>query len=159
MTFGEKVTGFDKFLDGTYGYVLRLSTAPSIKEVLSVQVKNGSTISEVTETLSTMNQLMQYPIISSTVKVAMALESGVLYLYLDLTTYPYETDTEFFLRAFRYPNEITELNSLLDISPGDVELFIALSIAVAAEGQGKLVPQRILDKIDYLKNVISLEQS
>ena len=157
MTFGQPVTQFDRFLSDTYGYILRLNTAPSIRKITSIQVKNDTTISDVTEELTSMNSIMQYPMSSEAPDLAIALESGVIYLFLKESVFPYEYNTQFFIRAYRFPDEITSLDGTLDISPSDVELFIALSIAIAAETQGKLIPQRVLDKIEYLKNIITLE--
>jgi hypothetical protein len=129
-----------------------------IKQILSIQVKNETAISTITENPILLNELMLYPMQPTCPELAFAMESGTVYIFFQTAKFPYEEATEFFLRAYRYPNELLDLDSTLDISPGDLELFISLSIAIAAEMQGKLIPQRILDKIDYLKSVINLEK-
>lgn len=159
MIFGQKVTTYEIFLTGTYGYVLRLLTAPTIKNILSLQVKNNTLISSVIENPTSLNDLMMYSEDVNSSDFAYAVESGIIYIYLKTSKYPYEDNTQFLLRAYRYPVELIDLESELDISPGDLELFLTLSISIAAEMQGKMIPQRTLDKIEYLKNVINMEQS
>ena len=159
MIFGEIIITYEQFLVGTYGYIIRLDTAPNIRKILSIQAKCLTDISDVVSSPSEVNDIMQYPLASDCPDIAYALESGIVYLFLKTSVYPYTTDTSFLLRAYRYPNELQDLTSDLDILQGDLELFITLSINVAAELQGKMIPQRILDKIQYLKDVITLEES
>ena len=155
MTFGEPVTLYEQFLTGTYGYILRLNTTPNIRSVVSVQTKNDDTLSDVITGSVSITDLMQYPLEANCPDIAFALESGVIYIFFKTLDYPYETDTTFLLMATRYPQEITDLDSNLDIVPEDLELFIILSIATAAEMQGKIIPQRILDKIAGLRYSIT----
>ena len=158
MTFGEIVTQYEQFLDSTYGYIIRLDTAPNIRRIVSIQAKNLTTISDVVSSANSLNDLMQYPMDVDCPDIAYALESGIVYLFLKTTEFPYTSDTSFLLMAYRYPNELLGLDSDLDINQGDIELFITLSIAIASELQGKMIPQRVLDKIEYLKSVITLEE-
>jgi hypothetical protein len=156
-TFGELVTHYDQYLNGTYGYIIRLDTAPNIHKIVSIQSKNLTTISDVTTEAVEITDLMQYPEDIDCPDLGYALESGVVYVFFKTTVYPYTTNTSFLLMAYRFSYELMNFNSELDIPQGDLELFITLSIAIAAELQNKMVPQRVLDKIQYLKDIIALE--
>ena len=158
MTFGENVTLYQQFLVGPYGYILRLDTAPNIRKIKSIQVLNLTTISDVVDQPVEINILMQMPLDPLASDIAYSLQSGTIYIFFNLSKYPYTSDTQFLLIADRYPMEITSLDSKLDIVQEDLELFITLSIVVAAELQGKLIPQRVLDKIEYLESTIKLER-
>lgn len=157
MTFGETITTYEQFLDGTYGYIIRLDTTPNIRKIVSIQAKNLTTVSDVVSSSSNLTDIMQHPEDVDCPDIAYALESGVIYLFLKTTVFPYTANTSFLLMAYRYPRELLGLTSELDVTQNDIELFITLSIAVAAEMQGKMIPQRVLDKIEYLKEVITLE--
>ena len=157
MIFGENVTLYTRYLTGTYGYVLCLNTTPNIRKVKSIQVLNLTTISDVVDQPAEVNDLMQMPLDPLAPDIAYSLQSGTVFIFFNTTKYPYTSDTQFLLMAHRYPTEITSLDSKLDIVQEDLELFITLSIAVAAELQGKLIPQRVLDKIEYLESTIKLE--
>lgn len=157
MQFGDKVTQYEQYLIGTYGYIIRLDTTPTIKKILSLQGKNDTYISDLVESLTFITDIFKFPESDSCPDIACALSSGVLYLFFKTSVLPYEDASQFLLIAYRYPSEITNLDSTLDLPVSDYELFIALSISVSAELKGKLVPQRILDKIDYFKRIINMD--
>jgi hypothetical protein len=156
--FGEKVTSYTQYLSSTSGYIIQFTTSPNIRKVNSLQVINLTTISDVVNQPSEINELMQMPIASVVPDIAYSLQSGKVFIFFNSTLYPYTDDIQFLLMANRYPNEILSLDSDLDIVQGDIELFITLSIAIAAELQGKLIPQRVLDKIQYLELTIKMEK-
>ena len=162
MIFGDKVTRYTVYTNSESGYMLRLETSPVIKQITSIQVVNKTVMSDVTMGGSELVDLFRYPRELDTTKnpdVAFAIESGSLFIFFNASKFPYEEDTQFLILGQRYPTELINMDSKLDLATSDVELFLTLSIAIAAELQGKLVPQRLADKINYLRTVLEREKN
>ena len=157
MEFGKKVTIYDQFSSNTYGYIIKAVTAPLVYKISMLQVKNQSKLSDVVAEPVDISTLLQYPLDEDCPDLAYTLESGIIQIFLKSSDYPYEDDTKLLIEGYRYPTYLTKIDSELDIAYGDLELFTALAESYGAQLQGKLIPQRVLDKIEYLKSIINSE--
>jgi len=75
-----------------------------------------------------------------------SFEGNVLTIYTDIIP-PDDAEYRIVIIGIRNPNPISSLDDVLDIDPGDYELFISYAIREAAQIRGKVVPPAIEQNI------------
>ena len=147
----QSVTLFDKYLEGSVGYIIKRETTDlNMRSLDFIQVTDGSTTSDPITEETALHTLFGY-INESDADVAYNLSGDTVYIFLKTATYAYLSATKFVIFGKR--NAIP-IGSYIDIPKEALELFINYAIAEAAQISGKVVPDSIVRNIAELEGEI-----
>lgn len=149
MAFGNKVTELSQVSVGVYGYIVRADTTSILAyDIKGVQAQSTtSDTGDPVDTNTELTTLMALVNDDGCPDLAFSFTPGEVYIFFNLTTYPYVDDTRFALIYERNPLKMTEADSIVDIDDSDMELFMAYAIKHACTLQNEPIPYLITETI------------
>lgn len=152
---GNKVTDFDKFTNGIYGYTIVLdTTAILLNKPDFIQVDDNGTTSDPIIGPTELEVLQEYINDSDAPDAAWSFASDLMVLFFKQATVPYSNTTRFVIYGYRNNQPINTLSDSIDIKDRDIGWFIALAIKEAAIMQGKMIPKDIENQITEYEAIV-----
>lgn len=151
---GTPVTYLPKFNQGLNGYIIVADGDDLYLDGIDfIQVAIEGTPDSIVnlEEKVDLKVLNGYLLSDTAPSCAYAYDSGLIYLYLDGTAFPYLIDTKFIVYGTRTGIPITSLDDLIDVPEKHLELYIKYAIREAAQLLGKIVPPSIEKDIRELE--------
>jgi len=153
--FGNSVTDFDKFTDGTVGYTIAVDlTFLNVEIVSSLQGDaNGTTEDPVTGNTA-LATLQSYINDFNAPDLAWNYSSDILIIFFKTVTFAYTNTTRFIFYGYRQAVPIKTLTQNIDIKDRDLPLFLRYALKEAKILQGKISDPKEDQEIIQLENII-----
>jgi hypothetical protein len=152
---GNKVTDFDKFTNGAYGYTIVLDTTDILLNKPDfIQVDDNGTTSDPIVGPTDLETLQGYINDVDAPDAAWSFASDLLIMFFNATSAPYSSTTRFVIYGYRNNQPITSLSDSIDIKDRDIGWFTALAIKEAAIMQGKMIPKGIEKEITQYEAIV-----
>jgi len=152
---GNRVSDFDQFTVGTYGYTILLDTTEILLNKPSyIQVDDSGDTSDPINGPTDIHTLQSYINDANCPDAAWSFASDILIIFFKTTVYAYDTGTRFVIYGYRNNTPIKTLQDPIDIKDRDIGYYITLCIKQAAIIQGKQVPIEIDKQITQYEAII-----
>jgi len=149
---GNRVTDFDQFTIGTYGYTIALDTTNIMLNKPSyIQIDDSGTTSDPISGPIDIDTLQAYINDEDCPDGAWSFASDILMIFFKTSVYAFDSGSRFVIYGYRNNTPIKTLADPIDIKDRDLGYYIALCIKQASIIQGKQVP------IDIDKQIIQYE--
>lgn len=146
-----KIVTYNQYAIGTYGYIVRINTTNiRLSSITSVIVSDiADNVTDTITSATDIDTLYRHLEDSDCPNASYYFSGSILTLFVKLSKYAYDGNTEFSIIGYRSTDEIGEY---VDIASEDLELFINYAIAESAQILGKTVPTNVINNISNLEN-------
>ena len=153
---GNRVSDFDQFTIGTYGYTIILDTTDIMLNKPSfIQVDASGTTSDPVTGPIDLDTLQDYINDEDCPDATWSFASDLMIIFFKTSVYAFANTSRFVIYGYRNNTPINSLSDPIDIKDRDIGYFIALSIKEAAIVQGKMIPPDILKEITAYEAIIN----
>lgn len=150
----QLITTYDQFMTGTYGYIVKIGIG-YLDEITLIKLYDSVTETTSDSTSAPVDLVTLYDYLEDSdcpdIGFSIAGEEITVFIKTGDSYWSYDDYTKILILYKRNPIPITSESSMLDIPYEYFELFLNYVVKEAAELQGKIVPQSVLQNIKNLE--------